>query len=123
MARAVFSSACPFQSALRLALLVFCLGAMLFRPSAAETPAGDKGPGGDKGLSFGLVSVMSQDVTADIWRPLLAALSQRLGVPVASHTAQDYAGIVWALANGHDQLAWLGNKSAIEAVDNAGAEV
>lgn len=102
----------------RALLLLIVAGLWLAVPSArAETPAD-----GAK-LSFGLVSVMSADQSARLWRPLLDALEKRLGKPVTSHTAQDYAGVIWALRNNQDQVAWLGNKSAIEAVDNAGAEV
>ena len=74
-------------------------------------------------IHFGLLAATSADEVQASWAPLLVALEARLGVKVIPHVTRDYAGVVWALRAGDDQLAWLGNKSAIMAVDNAGAEV
>ena len=74
-------------------------------------------------IHFGLLAVRSADEVQAAWAPLLVALEARIGVKVMPHVAEDYAGVVWALRAGEDQLAWLGNKTAIEAVDKAGAEV
>ena len=76
-----------------------------------------------KEISFGIISTeSSQNLKAD-WQPLLADMEKRLGVKVNAYFAPDYAGIVEALRFNKVQVAWMGNKSAIEAVDRAGAEV
>ena len=76
-----------------------------------------------KEISFGIISTeSSQNLKAD-WQPLLADMEKRLGLKVNAYFAPDYAGIVEALRFNKVQVAWMGNKSAIEAVDRAGAEV
>ena len=74
-------------------------------------------------IHFGLLAVESAEQVQANWAPVLAALESRLGVKVIAHVSKDYAGVIWALRQGDDQLAWLGNKSAIEAVDRAESEV
>jgi phosphonate transport system substrate-binding protein len=74
-------------------------------------------------LVFGLIATASPKTVLTQWEPLLADLGQSLGRPVRPQVFTDYAGVVWAMAAGHVHMAWLGNKSAIEAVDRAGGEV
>jgi len=74
-------------------------------------------------IQFGIVSTEStQNLKAD-WQPVLADMEKRTGLKVQAFFAPDYAGIVEALRFGKVQVAWMGNKSAIEAVDRAGSEV
>ncbi len=86
--------------------------------AAAAAPAAAEPP-----LHVGLISVLAPDETRSLWQPLLTALSHRLGVAVEADASKDYASVVWAMRTGRDPIAWFGNKSAIEAVDNAGGEV
>jgi len=74
-------------------------------------------------IGFALLSSRSQPDAEAAWTPLLDALGRRLGVPVEAHWYPEYAEAIWGLRQGRDRLAMLGNKSAIEAVDNAGVEV
>jgi phosphonate transport system substrate-binding protein len=74
-------------------------------------------------LGFGLIATFSPNALLDQWQPLLDDMAAALGVPVTPRLYDDYAGVIWAMAAGHVQVAWLGNKSAIEAVDRAGGEV
>lgn len=74
-------------------------------------------------LRVGLASAQSADDLRLLWGPVLSALERRLGMPVRAEVAADYAGVIWKMRSGYAQVAWLGNKSAIEAVDNADAEV
>jgi len=76
-----------------------------------------------QGMGFGLIAVQAPEDIQDHWRPLLAALARRLGIPVEPHVAKDYAGTIWAMRKGTDSLVWLGNKGAIEAVDHAEGEI
>ena len=50
-------------------------------------------------------------------------LSRAIGVPVKPFFASDYAGIIEGMRFNKVQMAWYGNKSAIEAVDRANGEV
>ncbi len=74
-------------------------------------------------LHFGLIGSMSPQELESRWTPLLADMARSIGAPVSAENASDYAGMVWALRSGKVQLAWFGNKSAIQAVDHARGEV
>src|SRR3546814_15805018 len=50
-------------------------------------------------------------------------MEKKLGVPVNAFFAPDYAGIIQAMRFDKVDVAWYGNKSAMEAVDRAGGEV
>lgn len=74
-------------------------------------------------LGVALIAPESTPALDARWAPLLAALSQAIGIPVQAHFFPDYAGAVWSMRDNQSQIAWLGNKSAIEAVDFAAGEV
>lgn len=74
-------------------------------------------------INFGILSTESSQNLKQDWQPLLADMEKRTGLKVNAFFAPDYAGIVEALRFGKVQVAWMGNKSAIEAVDRADAEV
>lgn len=78
---------------------------------------------GAKEISFGIISTESSQNLKQDWQPLLADMEKRTGLKVNAFFAPDYAGIIEALRFNKVQVAWMGNKSAIEAVDRAGAEV
>jgi phosphonate transport system substrate-binding protein len=76
-----------------------------------------------KEINFGIISTeASQNLKSD-WQPLLEDMSRKLGVKVNGFFASDYAGIIEGMRFNKVQLAWFGNKSAMEAVDRAGGEV
>jgi len=74
-------------------------------------------------IGFALLSSRPKAETEAAWQPLLDRLGQRLGTPVVAHWYPDYAGAIWGIRSGRDKIGYFGNKSAIEAVDKAGAEV
>lgn len=76
-----------------------------------------------KEISFGILSTESSQNLKQDWQPLLADMEKRTGLKVNAFFAPDYAGIVEAMRFGKVQVAWMGNKSGIEAVDRAGGEV
>jgi phosphonate transport system substrate-binding protein len=78
---------------------------------------------GDPPLRFGLQGAAAEQTLDALWQPILSDLSKTLGRPVEVQISDDYAGIVEALRNGEIQLAWVGNRNAIDAVDRGGAEV
>jgi phosphonate transport system substrate-binding protein len=74
-------------------------------------------------LSFGIIATESAVNLKRGFDPFLAALSEKIGMPVKGYFATDYAAAIEAMRFGKIQLAWLGNKSAIEAVDRADGEI
>ena len=76
-----------------------------------------------KKLNFGIISTDSTQVLRDTWTPFLDDLGKKLGIKVQPYFASDYAGIIQAMRFDKVDVAWFGNKSAIEAVDRSGGEV
>lgn len=74
-------------------------------------------------VNFGIISTETSQNLRDQWEPLLQDMEAHLGIPVKPFFASDYAGVVEAMRFGKVDVAWFGNKSAIEAVDRAGGEV
>lgn len=74
-------------------------------------------------LNFGIISTESSQNQAPLWEPFLADMSEQLGVEVKPFFATDYAAVIQAMRFDKIDLAWYGNKSAMEAVDRAGGEI
>jgi phosphonate transport system substrate-binding protein len=98
---------------LRKRLLLALLLAALFAPNAKAEEA----------LQFGVISTMETQTLLQIWGPLADDMSSAVGIPIRIQICDDYAGVIWAMEAGRIQIAAMGNKSAIEAVDRAGGEV
>ncbi|MBC3917040.1 phosphonate ABC transporter substrate-binding protein [Undibacterium sp. CY18W] len=76
-----------------------------------------------KTLNFGIISTESSQNLKQDWQPVLDDMSKKLGIKITAFFAPDYAGVIEGMRFNKVQFAWLGNKSAIEAVDRANAEV
>ena len=76
-----------------------------------------------KELNFGIISTESTQNLKSIWNPFLADMEKKLGMKVNAFFAPDYAGVIEGMRFDKVDLAWFGNKSAMEAVDRAGGEV
>lgn len=76
-----------------------------------------------KELNFGIISTESSQNLKSVWDPFLKDMEAKLGVPVKAFFAPDYAGIIQGMRFGKVDIAWYGNKSAMEAVDRANGEV
>jgi len=74
-------------------------------------------------MNFGLISTESSQNLKQNWLPLFADLERQTGIKAKPFFASDYAGIIEGMRFKKVQAAWLGNKSAMEAVDRSGAEV
>jgi phosphonate transport system substrate-binding protein len=83
-------------------------------PAAAEMP---------KEINFGIISTDSSTALRQRWQPVLDDLSKRAGVKVNAFFAPDYAGVIEGMRFKKVDVAWFGNKAAIEAVDRANGEV
>ena len=76
-----------------------------------------------KTLNFGIISTESSNNLKNVWEPFLEDMSAKLDMEVKGFFAPDYAGIIQAMRFDKVDIAWYGNKSAMEAVDRAGGEV
>lgn len=74
-------------------------------------------------LTMGVVAADSPDILRTSWTPILKDLSTALGTHVELAVLEDYAGVIWYLTNNKAQIAWMGNKAAINAVDRADSEI
>ena len=74
-------------------------------------------------INFGIISTDSASVQRERWEPLFRDMEKRTGLTVKAFYAPDYAGVVEAMRFNKVQVAWYGNKAAIDAVDRSNGEV
>jgi len=74
-------------------------------------------------INFGVISTESSQNLKTIWNPFLEAMEKETGLKVNAFFATDYAGVIEGMRFGKVQVAWFGNKSAMEAVDRSDGEV
>jgi phosphonate transport system substrate-binding protein len=74
-------------------------------------------------INFGIISTESSQNLKSDWQPLLEDMAKQTGLKINAFFASDYAGIIEGMRFNKVQVAWFGNKSAIEAVDRASGEV
>ncbi len=76
-----------------------------------------------KEVNFGIIATEKAGALKTMWEPFLDDMSKAIGVKVNGFYATDYTGIIEAQRFNKLQIAWYGNKSAIDAVDRANGEV
>jgi phosphonate transport system substrate-binding protein len=76
-----------------------------------------------KELNFGFISTESSANLKTAWQPLLEDMSRATGISIKAFFAPDYAGVIEGMRFNKVQVAWMGNKSGMEAVDRASGEV
>ena len=74
-------------------------------------------------LNFGIISTESSSNLKKVWDPFLAAMEKQTGLKVKAFFASDYAGVIEGMRFNKVQVAWFGNKSAMEAVDRSSGEI
>ena len=74
-------------------------------------------------INFGIISTEATSNLKKIWDPFLADMEKGTGVKINAFFASDYAGVIEGMRFKKVQVAWFGNKSAMEAVDRAEGEV
>ena len=74
-------------------------------------------------VNFGVISTESSSNLRAVWDPFLNDMQKKTGLQVRAFFASDYAGVIEGMRFNKVHLAWLGNKSAMEAVDRANGEV
>ena len=76
-----------------------------------------------KEINFGIISTEASMNLKTIWNPFLADMEKATGLKINAFFASDYAGIIEGMRFNKVQVAWYGNKSAMEAVDRADGEI
>lgn len=99
-----------------LSALALCIATTAVPLAAAAQEAGTP-------LNFGIISTEASQNLRQDWQPVIDDMSRALGVKVTAFFAPDYAGVIEAMRFNKVQIAFFGNKSAIEAVDRANGEV
>lgn len=74
-------------------------------------------------INFGIIATDKAAALKDMWEPFIADMRKETGLKVNAFYATDYAGVIEAQRFNKVQVAWYGNKSAMEAVDRANGEV
>jgi phosphonate transport system substrate-binding protein len=74
-------------------------------------------------INFGIISTDKSAAIKSLWDPFIEDMQKQTGLKVNAFFATDYTGIIEAQRFNKIQVAWYGNKSAIEAVDRANGEV
>ena len=76
-----------------------------------------------KEINFGIISTEASMNLKKLWEPFLAEMEKATGLKVNAFFASDYAGIIEGMRFNKVQVAWYGNKSAMEAVDRADGQI
>jgi phosphonate transport system substrate-binding protein len=74
-------------------------------------------------IQMGFIATESSSNLKTAWQPVLDDLHKATGYKISAFFAPDYAGIIEAMRFNKVQVAWMGNKSAMEAVDRSQGEV
>jgi phosphonate transport system substrate-binding protein len=74
-------------------------------------------------LAFGIIATDSASVQRERWEPFFRDMEKKTGLKINAFYAPDYAGVIEGMRFNKVQVAWMGNKAAMEAVDRAQAEV
>lgn len=74
-------------------------------------------------ISFGIIATDSASAQREKWEPFFRDMEKKTGLKIQSFYAPDYAGVIEAMRFNKIQVAWYGNKAAMEAVDRANGEV
>jgi phosphonate transport system substrate-binding protein len=93
-------------------LMAASIAVMLAAPAAAAEE-----------VNFGIISTETTANLKTIWDPFLADMVKKTQLNIKAFYASDYAGVIEAMRFNKVQVAWFGNKSAMEAVDRASDEI
>ncbi len=74
-------------------------------------------------INFGIIATDSASTQRERWEPFFRDMEKKTGLKVTSFYAPDYAGVIEAMRFNKIQVAWYGNKAAMEAVDRSNGEV
>lgn len=86
-----------------------------------DEKAGPEGP--PKELTFSILSAENQASMEPLWAPLLADLSDQIGVKVKPYFATNYTSLVEAMRFNQVQMGWFSAAPALQAIRRSDAEV
>lgn len=95
---------------------LLAVGCVVMATAATPARAADE-------INFGIIATEASANLKKIWEPFLADMSKKIDMKVTGFYASDYAGVIEAMRFNKVQIAWHGNKSAMEAVDRANGEI
>ena len=95
----------------RAMALTALLGAISLAPAQAQE------------INFGIIATDSASAQRERWEPFFRDMEQKTGLKIKAFYAPDYAGVIEGMRFNKVQVAWMGNKAAMEAVDRASGEV
>jgi len=104
--------------------LMLALSAAALALSACGKPAekADAGAAPTE-LTFSILSAENQTSMEPLWAPLLADMSDQIGVKVKPYFATNYTSLVEAMRFKQVQMGWFSASPALQAVRRADAEV
>lgn len=74
-------------------------------------------------VNFGIIATEASTNLKTVWEPFLTAMAKGTGLKINGFYASDYAGVIEAMRFKKVQVAWFGNKSAMEAVNRSNGEL
>ena len=74
-------------------------------------------------IGFGIIATDSASTQRERWEPFFRDMEKKTGLKINAFYAPDYAGVIEAMRFNKIQVAWYGNKAAMEALDRAQGEV
>ena len=95
----------------------------LFRAALAAVAIAAGAATAAQEINFGIISTDKSAAIKSLWDPFIDDMQKQTGLKVNAFFSTDYTGIIEAQRFNKVQVAWYGNKSAIEAVDRANGEV
>jgi phosphonate transport system substrate-binding protein len=74
-------------------------------------------------INLGILATESQENLMKRWGPIIDLMKEKTGYVVKPYFASDYAGVIEGMRFNKVDVVLYGNKSAMEAVKRAGAEI
>ncbi|MGZ8371201.1 MAG: phosphate/phosphite/phosphonate ABC transporter substrate-binding protein, partial [Caulobacteraceae bacterium] len=104
--------------------LILALGAATLALAGCGKPAekADAGAAPTE-LTFSILSAENQTSMEPLWAPLLADMSDQIGVRVKPYFATNYTSLVEAMRFKQVQMGWFSAAPALQAIRRADAEV
>jgi len=104
--------------------LILTLSAAALALGSCGKPAEKAAPGGTPSeLVFSILSAENQTSMEPLWAPLLADMSEQIGVKVKPYFATNYTSLVEAMRFKQVQIGWFSAAPALEAVNRADGQV
>lgn len=104
--------------------LILTLSAAALALAACGEPAEKKTEDGKlTELTFSILSAENQTSMEPLWAPLLADMSEQIGMKVKPYFATNYTSLVEAMRFNQVQMGWFSASPALQAVRRADAEV